>query len=82
MPARFAEFLLEASRDPQLATLCRDGADREGLCAVMDRYGLTEVERSLVLNAAKPADSRPIVKGYRKAENIVKAYRKAADLQV
>lgn len=74
MPTRFFEFVLEASHNPKLAALCRD---REGLRAAMDRYGLSEAERSLVLNAVKPAGrSEDIVKAYRKPEDIVKAYRR------
>jgi len=75
MPTRFFEFVLEASHSPELAR------DREGLRAAMDRYGLSEAERSLVLNAAKPAGrSTDIVKAYRKSDDIVKAYRKAEGL--
>jgi len=75
MPTRFSEFLLEVSHSPELAALCQD---REGLHAAMDSYGLTDAERRLVLNAAKPAGrSEDIVKAYRKADEIVKAYRKA-----
>jgi hypothetical protein len=78
MPTRFVEFLLEASHDSDLAALCRD---REGLRGAMDRFGLSEAERGLVLNAAKPAGpSDDIVKAYRKADDIVKAYRKADDI--
>ena len=75
MPTRFSEFLLEVSHSSELAALCQD---REGLHAAMDSYGLTDAERRLVLNAAKPAGrSEDIVKAYRKADEIVKAYRKA-----
>ena len=76
MPSRFAEFLLEASHNPEIAVLCREGAGREGRCAAMDRYGLSEAERNLVLNAAEPVGTM-IVKAYRKADDIVQAYRKA-----
>jgi hypothetical protein len=78
MPTRFFEFVLEASQDPELAALCRD---REGLRAAMDRYGLSEAERSLVLSAVKPASrSEDIVKVYRKPDDIVQAYRKADEI--
>jgi hypothetical protein len=78
MPTRFFEFVLEASHDPELAALCRD---REGLRAAMDRFGLSEAERSLVLNATAPAGrSTDIVKAYRKTDDIVKAYRKANEI--
>lgn len=77
MQTRFAEFLLEASQDPDLAILCREGAGREGLTAAMERYGLSEAERNLVLNAAEPGEM--IVKAYRKTDGIVKAYRKVHD---
>jgi DNA-binding FadR family transcriptional regulator len=78
MPTRFFELVLEASHNPELAALCRD---REGLRVVMDRYGLSEAERNLVLKAAVPAGgSEDIVKAYRKADDIVKAYRKADEI--